>query len=137
MSDDAKLAEIEARHAEDEADPFRSSAYVAHLHRGTLLRMLDEAAAERKTLMARWAIETDESLTECVERNIDGWKQRALKAEAREARLREAIEDYLQSASDLQQANQSNAPAAYRLAAIAFDKASAALSAALADGVKR
>ena len=31
--------------------------------------------------MAKWSIATDDSLVECVERNIDGWKQRCLKVE--------------------------------------------------------
>ena len=46
-----------------------------------------DAADEREQLMAKWAIESDESLTECVERNIDGWKKRCLKAEKERDRL--------------------------------------------------
>lgn len=50
--------------------------------RAALLAYIERIELERDDLMRKWGIETDESLTECVERNIDGWKPRALKAES-------------------------------------------------------
>jgi hypothetical protein len=41
-----------------------------------------ELEAERAVIMREWSIETDDSLTECVLRNIYGWKDRALLAES-------------------------------------------------------
>lgn len=45
-------------------------------------RRIAELEAEHDAIMRKWSIETDESLTECVERNIDGWKQRCWRSEA-------------------------------------------------------
>jgi hypothetical protein len=57
-------------------------------------KRIAELEAERSDIMQRWAIESDESLTECVERNIDGWRTRCEKAEAEVARLRELMPGY-------------------------------------------
>lgn len=78
--DGDKITRLRARVAQSEAE---SDAW----QKGAM-----ECCGERNTLLAKWGIESDESLTECVERNIDGWKQRALKAEARIAELEAAQE---------------------------------------------
>ena len=44
---------------------------------GSTLRTLGER------LWDKYHIESDESLEECIERTIDGWKRRALKAESK------------------------------------------------------
>lgn len=49
------------------------------------------AADERDAIMRKHAIESDESLTECVERSIAGWEQRARKVEAERDALLQAL----------------------------------------------
>lgn len=52
----------------------------------TILRLNGEVSA----ISRKYAIESDDSLLETVERNIDGWRQRALKAEEEVSRLTSA-----------------------------------------------
>lgn len=47
----------------------------------------DQLKAERDAIMQAYAIESDLSLTECVTRTIDGWRERCETAEARVAKF--------------------------------------------------
>ncbi len=57
-----------------------------HSHTHCLISKLLDALqllhSTHTSILSYWGIESDDDLTECVARNIDGWKQRALKAEA-------------------------------------------------------
>lgn len=96
---DEELAEIRARHEDDcmEIADMNGPERETHADRSALLAEVDRLRAERDVIMREWAIETDESLTECVVRNIDGWRQRAEKAEADAAALRSAAREYLET----------------------------------------
>lgn len=80
-----ELTAIKARHERYRASNAAKNIYEpTHVDRAVLLAEVEQMRAERDEIMRQFAIESDESLTECVVRNIDGWKQRALKAEKRE-----------------------------------------------------
>ncbi len=57
---------------------------------------------EQQALWDKYRIESDESFTECIDRTIDGWKQRALKAEgAPVSEEREEVIAYFESVADV------------------------------------
>jgi tetratricopeptide (TPR) repeat protein len=56
--------------------------FMGHKRRVVCKVCAKPVSKEQRALWDKYHIESDESFTECVERNIDGWKQRTLRAEA-------------------------------------------------------
>lgn len=90
----ARVAELEKERDGALADACSARIYAsdATVHLRVRVAELEAMVAEAAEIRRKWGIESDESLTECVERNIEGWKQRALKAEQRVAELEAAQE---------------------------------------------